>query len=97
MGHPGVEKGAVRPIIICQQNLPWPAGSAVCATTSTLLLWQAEQNLSWAAVDQEIPKLAECTMLEQQHSFLFGAALFCLLSSRRLQAGCLQVADLICQ
>ena len=49
-------------------------------------------------MNTDIRKLkSECTMLEQQHSLLFEVALFCLLSFRRLQAGCLQVADLICQ
>ena len=96
MRHPGLEEGAVRPIVICQQNPPWPAGSAVC--TEVLLLWQTEQNFSWAAVDEDILKLqSECTMLEQQYSLLFEVALFCLLSFRPLLAGCLQVADLICQ
>ena len=40
---------------------------------------------------------AECTMLEQQHSLLSELALLCLPSFSSLQAGCLQVADLIFQ
>lgn len=40
---------------------------------------------------------SKCTMLEQQHSLLFELALFCLLSFSSLQAGCLQVAILICK
>ena len=96
MGHPCLEERAVWPIVICQQNPPWPARSAVCG--AALLLWQTEQSLCWAAVKEDILKLqAGCTMLEQQHSLLFEVALSGLLSFRRLQAGYLQVADLICQ
>ncbi len=38
MRHPRLKEGAVRPIVVCQQDPLWPAGSAVCA--AALLLWQ---------------------------------------------------------